>query len=118
MEQHMYKEENILFPRIIDVNNSLKSPALTHSINRSLLSAPISVMEHEHEKAGDMLHEIKKLTSDYTPPPGACTTYRVSFDELKQFELDLHRHVHLENNILFPRAIEAQVRLGEQIHMD
>jgi len=118
MEHHMYKEENILFPRIKQVNNSLKSSAISRSIDRNFLNAPISVMEDDHEKVGNILHEIKKLTADYTPPPGACTTYRVSFDELKQFELDLHRHVHLENNILFPRAVEAQTRLGEHLTMD
>jgi len=118
MEQHMYKEENILFPRINEVNNSLKSEVLSLSIDRQFLNAPINVMQDEHEKAGHILHEIKKLTADYTPPPGACTTYRLSFDELKEFEHDLHRHVHLENNILFPRAVEAQNRLGIKTNMD
>jgi len=115
MEQHMYKEENILFPRINEVNQLVKSPALRRSIESHYLEAPINVMQDEHERAGDILHEIKKLTADYTPPPDACTTYRLSFDELKQFEHDLHRHVHLENNILFPRAVEAQMLLGENV---
>jgi len=118
MEHHMYKEENILFPRIKEVNNATKSPALSHSIDHRFLMAPITVMEGDHERAGNILHEIKKLSDNYTPPPGACTTYRVSFEELKQFELDLHRHVHLENNILFPRAMKAQANLGEYLSMD
>jgi regulator of cell morphogenesis and NO signaling len=118
MEQHMIKEENILFPRINAINNSMKAPALSHSVDRQFLNAPIKVMEHEHEKAGNILHEIKKLTADYTPPEEACTTYRLSFDELKEFEHDLHRHVHLENNILFPRAVEAQNRLVINSNMD
>ena len=111
MEHHMYKEEHILFPRINAVNNSLKSDSVNRPDDAHFLNAPIHVMEDEHEKAGNMLHEIKKLTSDYTPPTDACTTYKLSFDELKEFEHDLHRHVHLENNILFPRAIAAQTLL-------
>lgn len=118
MEHHMYKEENILFPRINEVNNFLKYPTPVLNTDRHFLNVPISVMEDEHEKAGNILHEIKKLTADYTPPPGACTTYKVTFEELKQFEHDLHRHVHLENNILFPRAVKAQTRLGENLNMN
>jgi regulator of cell morphogenesis and NO signaling len=118
MEQHMYKEENILFPRIKEVNNALKAPVLRWFVDRQFLSAPINIMQDEHEKAGDIMHEIKKLTANYTPPAEACTTYRLSFNELKQFEHDLHRHVHLENNILFPRAIAAQNQLGENFNAD
>jgi|SRR5215203_1044803 len=118
MEQHMYKEENILFPRINEINNSLKSSSLHQVVDRQFLNAPINVLQDEHERAGDILKEIKKLTSDYTPPSTACTTYRLSFDELKHFEHDLHRHVHLENNILFPRAVEAQTRVGENSYIE
>ncbi len=67
---------------------------------------PIQMMEAEHEKAGQVMGEIRELTGNYTPPNDACTTYRLSFAALRAFECDLHQHVHLENNILFPRAIE------------
>ena len=61
-------------------------------------------MEHEHDQTGEILYKIRKLTNNYTPPAEACTTFQVSLAELKEFEEDLHRHVHLENNILFPLA--------------
>ena len=62
-------------------------------------------MEDEHEHAGNLLKEIRSLSDNYTPPPDACTTYRLSFAALQALEQDLHQHIHLENNILFPRAI-------------
>jgi len=66
------------------------------------------MMEHEHESAGDAMARIHTLTSGYAVPEGACTTYRVCFQELEAFERDLHEHVHLENNILFPRALRLE----------
>ena len=65
-------------------------------------------MEADHEEAGDILYEIRRLTNNYTPPADACTTFKVILEELKEFEEDLHKHVHLENNILFPKAIQYQ----------
>jgi regulator of cell morphogenesis and NO signaling len=62
------------------------------------------MMEHEHDQAGEILFKIRKLTNNYIAPAEACTTFQVSLAELKEFEEDLHRHVHLENNILFPVA--------------
>jgi regulator of cell morphogenesis and NO signaling len=64
------------------------------------------MMEKEHDHAGSLLAEIRQLTNDYNPPADACTTYRLSFAALQAFELDLHQHVHLENNILFPKALK------------
>ena len=72
---------------------------------------PIAMMEQEHAAAGDELAEIRTLSNNYVPPDDACTTYRVTFQELRQFEEDLHRHVHLENNILFPKAITLEQEL-------
>ena len=71
----------------------------------NFIIAPISVMETEHEHVGDILYKIRKLTSNYAIPEGACTTFKVVLAELKEFEDDLHEHVHLENNILFPKAL-------------
>ena len=100
MEQHIQKEEVILFPRIkmLEKGEQINQPIV-------YLEAPISVMELEHDHAGNLLDEIRKLTSEYNPPADACTTYRLSFAALKAFEMDLHQHVHLENNILFPKAL-------------
>ena len=106
MEGHMKKEELILFPRIKELEKLLSNENGQFQMNIGYLQAPINVMEHEHDHAGGQLNEIRILTNDYTPPQDACTTYRLSFAALQAFELDLHHHVHLENNILFPRAIE------------
>ena len=103
MTAHMHKEEMILFPRIKEV--AAMQDAHQHStLSEGYLTAPIEVMEHEHDQAGEILYKIRKLTNNYTPPAEACTTFQVSLAELKEFEEDLHRHVHLENNILFPLA--------------
>ncbi len=102
MEMHMQKEEQILFPIIKELENANeKNQQRTVSIQ-----IPIAVMEDEHEHAGNLLKEIRNLSNNYTPPPDACTTYRLSFAALRAFEEDLHQHIHLENNILFPRAIK------------
>ncbi len=75
---------------------------------------PIRMMEREHEEVGREMRLIRELTGDFTPPEDGCTTYRVCFSELLRFESDLHRHVHLENNVLFPKvlALEEQVCRG------
>jgi len=102
MVMHMQKEEQVLFPRIKELEKAVQNdqPAFSN------IQIPITVMEDEHEHAGNLLKEIRDLSNNYNPPGDACTTYRLSFAALQAFEEDLHRHVHLENNILFPRAIE------------
>jgi regulator of cell morphogenesis and NO signaling len=101
MEMHMRKEELILFPRIKELETAMEKDA-RDGIN---IQVPITVMEDEHEHAGKLLWEIRQLSDNYTLPADACTTYRLSFAALQAFEKDLHQHVHLENNILFPKAI-------------
>ncbi|MBK6991378.1 MAG: iron-sulfur cluster repair di-iron protein [Chitinophagaceae bacterium] len=105
MEFHMQKEEMVLFPRIKDIENQIQEGKKV-VINSSYLQSPINMMEQEHDHAGSMLAEIRNLTNNYTPPADACTTYQLSFASLQAFELDLHHHVHLENNILFPKALK------------
>lgn len=105
MELHMEKEELILFPRIRSLE-SQRAEKKEFNPNINYLRSPINMMEEEHEQAGRLLEEISHLTNNYTAPADACTTYRLSFAALQAFELDLHHHVHLENNILFPKAIE------------
>ena len=90
--QHLQKEELILFPMIIK-NNGQPSRDYAN---------PVQVMEMEHEHAGELLDLIRQLTKDYTAPEDACTTHRVSLEELRMFEEDLHKHVYLENHLLFP----------------
>jgi regulator of cell morphogenesis and NO signaling len=103
LTSHMMKEETILFPRIKELE-ALSNISHSRKLSEGFVSAPIHVMELEHEHAGDLLYKIRELTNAYTPPADACTTFKVSLAELKEFEEDLHKHVHLENNLLFPLA--------------
>ena len=102
MEMHMQKEEQILFPRIKELENAIEN----NQRSAITIQIPIAVMEDEHEHAGNLLGAIRDLSNNYNPPADACTTYRLSFAALRAFEEDLHQHIHLENNILFPRAIK------------
>lgn len=103
MTMHMHKEEVILFPRIKEIE-AVFSIQQKRNFAEGYIAGPIQVMETEHDHAGELLYRIRELTNGYTPPADACTTFKVSLAELKEFEEDLHRHVHLENNLLFPLA--------------
>jgi regulator of cell morphogenesis and NO signaling len=107
MEQHMQKEEQVLFPRIklLDLQGVNKG-------NPEYFRSPITVMEHEHDHAGTIMQTIRELTNDYKAPDQACTTFRLSLASLKAFSEDLHKHVHLENNILFPKALELSTSIA------
>jgi regulator of cell morphogenesis and NO signaling len=104
MGHHMQKEELVLFPRIKETERLVAGGNET-TVNSSYLLSPINMMEEEHEHAGTAMAEIRQLTNNYTPPADACTTYKLSFAALEAFEKDLHQHVHLENNMLFPKAL-------------
>ncbi|MEI7628558.1 MAG: iron-sulfur cluster repair di-iron protein [Bacteroidota bacterium] len=105
MTSHMQKEEVILFPRI-KLLESLFNEGNLNEAARTAIEGPIGVMMAEHDHAGNILYKIRELTNNYEAPDGACTTFKVSLMELKEFEEDLHRHVHLENNHLFIKALE------------
>ena len=109
--QHMQKEERILFPRMKELARSKESGHQLAPSPFGSLQNPIRMMEMEHASAGDEMGAIRQLSSGYAPPDDACTTYRISYQELRDFELDLHQHVHLENNILFPKAIQLESEL-------
>ena len=100
---HMQKEEMILFPRIKEVESFSKYPQKREK-EQSYINNPVSVMESEHDEAGSAMEQVRLLTNNYTAPGEACTTFKVVMDELRTFEEDLHQHVHLENNLLFPMA--------------
>jgi len=104
MGSHMDREEKVLFPHIRRLAEAAAHGYLRPAAPFGSVTSPISVMEAEHREAGDEMAEVRRLSGEYTPPADACTTFRVLYEELAQFEADLHRHVHLENNILFPRA--------------
>ena len=103
MYLHMQKEEVILFPRIKEIESFYKYNQ-KRNFEHSYIYDPVGVMENEHDEAGAIMEQIRILTSDYSVPEGACTTFKVVLQELQSFEEDLHRHVHLENNLLFPLA--------------
>ncbi len=105
---HMKKEELILFPYV----RKMQGQSSVHKPHFGTVQNPIQMMMHEHDTEGRRFREMATLTNNYNPPPDACTTYRVAFAMLKEFEEDLHRHIHLENNILFPKAIEAESALS------
>lgn len=105
LEDHLIKEELVLFPYIRSLASNGAPP---HHYPFNSIAMPVRNMMTEHEMAGDDMEEIRQLTGNYVPPEDACTTYRIAYKELQEFEADLHKHVHLENNILFPRAVELE----------
>lgn len=105
---HMQKEEQILFPFIQELVQAEKEGKSTPGAQFGTVQNPIRMMEHEHEDAGDIFKEISAYTNQYTPPEEACNTYRVLYAKLNEFEQDLHQHIHLENNILHPKAIALE----------
>lgn len=111
LTDHMWKEENVLFPLVKELERT-QSSGSGAGPQRMPVSAPIMVMEQEHEAAAAAMREMRRLTGDYTPPEDACNTYRALLDGLQRFEADTHQHIHLENNILFPKAIELQESLS------
>ncbi len=108
MEMHMHKEELMLFPVIEQYGRAQSSGKPLPPVPFGSIANPIGVMEREHEQSGGELAEIRQLTHDFEYPPYACNTVRALFDGLKALEADLHVHIHLENNILFPRAIALE----------
>ena len=105
LQQHMQKEEVVLFPFIKQLAQAKKAGQCRVRPPFGTVRNPIRMMEAEHQAAGDEMSSIRSLSNGYIVPDDACTTYRVTYHELRDFELDLHQHVHLENNILFPKAI-------------
>ncbi|HMR18062.1 MAG TPA: iron-sulfur cluster repair di-iron protein [Sphingobacterium sp.] len=103
--QHMEKEENILFPFIEEMEEAKSRNIAFENPYFGTVGNPINMMVHEHETEGRRFEKIAELTSNYTPPADACGTYRVTYAMLQEFEQDLHKHIHLENNILFPKSI-------------
>lgn len=106
MITHMQKEEFILFPRIKELERIAMQQAGQLKLNESYLLSPMTFLQQEHDHAGNTMEKIRLLSNNFIPPNDACTTYRLSFSSLHAFETDLHQHVHLENNILFPGAIK------------
>jgi regulator of cell morphogenesis and NO signaling len=110
LEMHMHKEERILFPAIASLERAVNSGAPAPQTPFGTVDNPIRMMEAEHESAGQALAEIRSITNHFEIPDFACVTYRALVNGLKELEQDLHLHIHLENNVLFPRAAELENR--------
>ncbi len=102
---HLQKEERILFPYIKQLINADKEGKLPSPPSFGTINNPIQMMEYEHENVGNVFKTISVLTNNYSPPESACNTFRALYAKLDEFEQDLHQHIHLENNILHPKAI-------------
>jgi len=110
LTNHLAKEEQILFPHVVGLDRAQTSTNRQTSACFGSVANPIAMMTEEHEAAGTLLGQIRQLSSDFATPVGACPTFHAFYDGLREFELDLHQHIHLENNILFPRAIALEAQ--------
>ncbi|WP_296383021.1 iron-sulfur cluster repair di-iron protein [Winogradskyella sp.] len=108
LASHMKKEELILFPFIKQLVKAKLENGAVQSPQFGTVENPIAMMKHEHDNEGERFREIAMLTDNYNPPADACNTYKVTFSMLEEFEKDLHLHIHLENNILFPKSIKLE----------
>jgi regulator of cell morphogenesis and NO signaling len=112
MIMHMQKEEQILFPYIDALERSVNGEESLEPPFFQTIRNPIHAMMKEHDSAGELVRQIRKATGEYAPPMDACTSYKALYQDLREFEADLHQHVHLENNILFPRAVEMETAVN------
>ncbi len=107
---HLMKEEMVLFPYIVRMEEAViqKEPVVPPPFGT--VQNPVSMMMHEHDNAGIALRVLRQASNGYTPPPDACVSYQTLYRALADFEADLHQHIHLENNILFPKALAMEGR--------
>ena len=108
LKLHLMKEEKVLFPYIVRMEEAVieKAPILPPPFGT--VQNPVAMMEHEHDSAGNALRTLRALSQGYIAPPDACISYQTLYKALAELEADLHQHIHLENNVLFPRAIEME----------
>lgn len=111
LASHCKKEELILFPFIKKMMQAKQDGSQLPKPQFGSVDNPIKMMEDEHEEAGEIFRRISGLSNNYTPPEGACNTYRAFYQKLQEFEEDLHEHVHKENNILFPKSLKLEKAL-------
>jgi|SRR5690348_7719708 len=111
MIMHMQKEEQILFPYIDAVERATRAGGPVEPPSFQAVRNPIQAMMREHDSAGDLVRQIRSATNGYSLPEHACASFQALYEDLQRFESDLHEHVHLENNVLFPRGIEAEAAI-------
>jgi regulator of cell morphogenesis and NO signaling len=105
---HLREEEEVFFPAIKRVETSQQAGRPADANDLQTLQRSLQTLSREHEEIGDATHRIRHLAQGYAVPPDVCNTFSVTYHKLKEFEDDLHKHVHLENNILFPKALQLQ----------
>src|SRR5688500_15417170 len=108
LQPHMFKEEQVLFPYILRLEAAAAAGAPAPFAPFGTVNNPVRMMMFEHDTAGDLLREIRESASDFRAPEDACMSFRALYGALEAFERDLHQHIHLENNVLFPRAVELE----------
>ena len=113
LSSHMVSEETILFPFVKHIVAAKNNAATSVKFrDYDSIKTPIDMLEMEHESVGESLETIRELSNNYTLPEDSCASYSYLFNKLDEFENDLHIHIHLENNILFPKAIELEKEIG------
>jgi regulator of cell morphogenesis and NO signaling len=108
LKEHFLKEERILFPFIKALVKAKRTGDRNDLQALPSITQPVRMMELDHDAAGELLSQLRYLTNDYTPPQGACNSVQLLFYKLSHLEADLHQHIHLENNILFPKALKLE----------
>ena len=116
LKPHMFKEEQILFPYIMALVQAADQKRPVPFAPFGTVNNPIRMMMREHDTAGEILRELRAVTSDYKVPADACISFQTLYQALENFEKDLHQHIHLENNILFPRALNVERILAADSH--
>ena len=112
LEPHLMKEEQVLFPYITKLEAALANHSSVPLSCFGTVQNPVRMMSIEHDTAGDLLKEMRETTRQYAVPPEACMSYQALYQGLIELEADLHQHIHLENNLLFPKAITAERELA------
>jgi regulator of cell morphogenesis and NO signaling len=109
LTMHMGKEEQVLFPYIAKMDQAVQSNGPLPRAMYGTVQNPVQMMVAEHDSSGRVLHKMREVTNGYVPPPDGCVTYQTLYCALEAFEKDLHNHIHLENNILFPRSVDLEM---------
>jgi regulator of cell morphogenesis and NO signaling len=112
LTSHLMKEESVLFPYVRSMEESIRGTAKLRPSCFGTVRNPIHMMELEHDSAGDALRELRAVTNGFVSPEEGCFSFKALYKGLEEFEEDLHQHIHMENNILHPRAIELEARIN------
>jgi regulator of cell morphogenesis and NO signaling len=111
LKPHMFKEEQILFPYIVQLEKAVRKTGPAPFAPFGTVNNPVRMMMMEHETVGELLRDLRSASANYTVPPDGCLSYHSLYQGMEALEKDLHQHIHLENNLLFPRAVEMEGRL-------